>query len=338
MSLLPEKELQNLEEWYRDLQAALGFTANTDRGRVLAGVRKLKDEAKNYAEERRIITKALGYKRWGDLVSNCSSQVGAAPVVTLPQTFAKVPNGWVLGDRKPTYPQMKKRLSCTRELVQKVWAAIDEKQAEQGEDWVAEQRRILEEEFVNSDSPGHFEQECLRFLNGEEETDPKETWVEVAGIAASALEKSTELPLAAVDELLDYADAANVEATQYDVDYQNQSAYKARLWFEYLFTAYRQKSSRPKREEVEATKQLMNQAFELWKCYEIVSANDPLRPSMTMRIYADSITLVMIDEACKTIERLDQEAQGLTTNEWMDAVVAAVAAVNNGHSLVTIKR
>lgn len=334
MSLLPERELQEVEAWFRDLQAALGFGATTDRGRVLAGVRKLKEEAEAFREEKKIVCEALGYKRWGDLYSICLSKAGTKPTVELPEKFYEVPAGWVLGDRKPTYGTMKKRLVTTLDLVRKVWTAIDERGQEQGEEWVEEQRRNLEGTFLGSESPDELEGDCLRFITGYEEPDPEVIWVEAADTAAAALEKAPDLPLTAVEELIAYAYEEGVEATQKDYDYLEQSDYRAMLWFDYLFTACIRKTNRPKREEIETVREQTRKAFELWRCYELESANDPLRPAMTKRIYDDSVTVAMIEAACNEVHRLGNEGGELTTDEWIGAVIEAVAAVNNGEALV----
>ena len=334
MSLLPENQLKSIEAWFSDLQAELGFAGSTDRGRVLAGVRKLKEEAAAFEKEKKVVYMALGYKRWGDLYTTCLNKVKAKPTVTLTEKFYEVPAGWVLGYGKPTYGAMKRRLATTLDLAGKVWVAIDERLADQGSDWVEEQRRNLEEAFTWSDNPDDFEEDCLRFITGYEEPDPEVVWVDAADTAAAAFERASELPLAAVEELIAYAYEAGIEVTQKDFEYLKQSEYQALLWFDYLFTAITSKNNRPTRSEVEAVRVLSKKAFELWRCYKLVSANDPLRPTMTKRDYDDNVTVAMIEAACREVYRLGNEAAELTTDEWMEAVVEAVAAVNNGEALV----
>jgi hypothetical protein len=84
--------------------------------------------------------------------------------------------------------------------------------------------------------------------------------------------------------------------------------------------------------------ELKRQALDLWKCYEVVSACDPNRPTLTKRIYAPSVSVAMIDAACREVHRLKEECDDLATDEWADAVVAVVAAANDGNALVIVEK
>ena len=95
MSLLPENELKAVESWFTDLKEALGVSKNTDRGRVLASVKKLVVENDTYKEEKSVVTLAYGYKRWGDLYTWAKGQLLAVPEVELPELFSQPPNGVV---------------------------------------------------------------------------------------------------------------------------------------------------------------------------------------------------------------------------------------------------
>jgi hypothetical protein len=89
---------------------------------------------------------------------------------------------------------------------------------------------------------------------------------------------------------------------------------------------------------VEAITELKKKALDLWKCYELVSANDPNRPAMKKRVYDPAVSVAMLEVACKEVYRLTEEGDTSTTNDWADAVVEAVATVNDGNSLVVVEK
>ena len=132
MTLLPDNELRAVEEWFAELQAALGCKPTADRGRVLAAVRKLKEEAATYAEEKRVVAKATGHQRWGDFYNECASKLGKTPEVELPDVFSNPPVGWLVGTGK-SWDKAVKRLTKTQSLLKKTWAAIEQNAKE--ENW-----------------------------------------------------------------------------------------------------------------------------------------------------------------------------------------------------------
>ena len=266
MTLLPEKELAAVEAWYRDLQDALGFAATADRGRVLAGVRKLKEEAVAYDEQKRVVADALGYPRWGDLYTYCLGKPGKTPTVELPETFGEVPSGWVLGDKKPTYDVAKKRLTRTLYLVKRVWVALGEKEDAYGADWVREERAEVERAFTSSTDPGEFEELCYKFVTNYEEEDPATVWVN-AGERAGSLELDEELPTAASFELLEFAEEKGVEVTKQQEAFYEECASPANRWFWHLLTAYLLDEGRPTNEQVTETQEDAEKAVYLGLLY-----------------------------------------------------------------------
>ena len=246
MSLLPENELQAVEAWFSDLKEALGVSRNADRGRVLASVKKLVADNDSYDQEKRVVAAALKYKRWGDLYTMASQQLLATPEVELPEVFSQPPNGWVF---KPggDYDKAQKRLVKTRLRVKELWAYLDGEVAANPDDaeWAAEQKAFFVELFEKSTEPEEVELSCVAFIRGYEEEDPATTWVEVAGEAAAMLERSYDLPLTVVRELVSYTEDAGVEATKKVVELTRGRRNPAERWFDYLLTAYLYQNNRP---------------------------------------------------------------------------------------------
>ena len=73
------EHLTDLNLWFGEAKEALGLNAGADRGRVLASLKKLVTERDAHESEKRLVVQALGYKRWGDLLTMAQSQLG--PVV-----------------------------------------------------------------------------------------------------------------------------------------------------------------------------------------------------------------------------------------------------------------
>jgi len=80
----------------------------------------------------------------------------------------------------------------------------------------------------------------------------------------------------------------------------------------------------------EETRKLFMEATDLMSCFELVSLNDPLRPTLTKRSYDQSLTLEQITVAISKVTELREE--GLLTgthDEWAEAVKTAVSAVTS---------
>jgi hypothetical protein len=354
MSLLPEKELSAIEEWFSDVVDALGFAPNTDRGRVLKGIRKLKAEAADYEEEKSKVMRAYGYKRWGDLIRDCDSKLIATPEIELPEVFSSWPKLWVLREGGMLYDKAEKRVANeTRQAVKKVWAHIATNEELMGAEWAEQQRAFFIEEFEASIEPYSFEQTCFAFITdyyGDEEEDPATTWVPIAEEAAAELEKANDLPTTAVEQLLAYAEEAEVEMTKQALAFMEESESVAKRFFDYLLTACLYKQSRVSREEVEKTSALVERALSCWGCYDPadnpsgcykeVSAENPLHPSWTKRVYEPSISVEQIDAACRVVYKMEEEAKErtITHNEVEEAVREAVKQPEAGQALTTTEK
>jgi hypothetical protein len=259
MTLLPNQELGAVEEWFSEVLTALGFAPNTDRGRVLKGIQKLKAEALAYEEEKRKVMSAYGHKRWGDLLNICESKLSKTPEVVVPDVFYIVPNKWCLREGGMLFDKAEKRLKNeTLRLVKQVWSSIAESEAEEGTEWAEEQRKFFVEEFERSEEPYSFEQTCLAFIKGyygdEEGPDPSKVWITASDEGRDALIASDYLPPYAVDNLLDYADNEGVEITQAEATTYNVSEFAGARWFRFMLCAYLTKEQRPHREAI----------FQLW--------------------------------------------------------------------------
>jgi hypothetical protein len=339
VTLLPEKELQALEEWFAELQAAVGFGPTVDRGRVLKSVRKLKEEAAAYAEEKRVVAAAKGYKRWGDLYNECKNTVGKTPEVELPEVFSEPPVGWLTGPGK-SYDQAVKRLTKAQNLLKKTWQAIEQFAKE--EDWEpgeeAKVKQQLVELFKGSDNPNELESTCYKYVVGyeeEEEEDPATTWVEVAELASSYLETDPDLPVKAVNELLAYASVAGVELTQERVGWFKEALSPCYRWFYYLVTTYLLNSSRATHEEVSETTDLVNEAARLWGCTEQVPGDNALRPTLNKTVWDPSVNLEQLKAAYKALVELKKHGGGLNRQEWEAKVREAVARTEGNNAATT---
>lgn len=329
MSLLPDKELLAVEAWFSDLKEALGVSPKTDRGRVLASVRKLVGDNETYEQEKRVVTKALGYSRWGDLYTYAKGKLEATPEVELPEVFYKVPNGWVL--RKGallTYDKAEQQLVKTLRRVKEAWAYIEAEVANGVEEpaWAEEQKAFFVELFENSEEPEEVELSCLAFVRGVEEEDPATTWVEVAGEAAAVMERNYDLPVVLVRELLSYAEAEGVKATKKTVEVAREKLSPAGYWLDHLLTAYLYKNNEPEGEWVTRVSGLFLEATDYAGCFELVSANDPDRPNFTKRSYNPNLTLAQVAAAVRKLAELKEEDLNATRDEVADAVKAALDA------------
>lgn len=336
MSLLPEKELLAVEAWFSDLKEALGVSPKTDRGRVLASVRKLVGDNETYEQEKRVVTRALGYSRWGDLYTYAKEKLGATPEVELPEVFYKVPNGWVLRTGGLAYDKAEQRLVKTLRRVKEAWAYIENELANGAEPaWAEEQKAFFVELFVNSEDPEEVELSCLAFVRGYEEEDPATTWVEVADEAAAELERNYDLPVALVTELLSYAEEEGVKATKRTVEVTRGRMNPAGYWFDHLLTAYLYKNNTPEDEWVRRVSELFLDATDYAGCFERVSANDPDRPNFMKRSYNPDLTLAQVAAAVRKLAELREEDLKATRDEVADAVKAALDAAGEQGATAT---
>lgn len=336
MSLLPEKELLAVEAWFSDLKEALGVSQGADRGRVLASVKKLVADNDSYDGEKRVVAKALGYVRWGDLYTWANEKLVAVPEVELPEVFSEPPNGWVF---KPggDYDKAQKRLVKTRLRVKELWTYLDSEVAADptNAEWAENIKAQAVEEFRGSKEAEGFEKLCLAFVRGYEEEDPGDAWVEVAGEATAALELNTDLPVLVVGELLSYAAEAGVEAKRRVVEATRNRRNPASRWFDLLMTAYLYKNNRPEEEQVFEVGRLFAETTELWGCFEFVSAEDPLHPNFTKRSYDPTLTLEEVAAAVRKLAELKQSDLTGTRDDWAEAVKEAVSAVTGEKGLTT---
>ena len=336
MSLLPEKELLAVEAWFSDLKEALGVSQNTDRGRVLASVKKLVADNERYDREKRVVAAACGNKRWGDLYSWAQEKLRAVPEVELPDVFSQPPNGWVFrpgGD----YDKAQKRLIKTRLRVKELWAYLDAEVAAdpRNQEWADSIKAQAVEEFEASKEASEFEQLCLAFVRGYEEEDPATTWIDVAGEAAAMLERNYDLPVALVGELLSYAEAEGVKATKRTVEVTRGRLNPASYWFDHLLTAYLYKNNEPEDEWVERVSKLFLDATEYAGCFELVSANDPNHPNFTKRSYDPTLTLAQVAAAVTKLAELKEEDLNATREEVAEAVKAALDAAGEQGATAT---
>jgi len=329
---------QRLEEWFADIRRAAGCGDNADTGAVLRAVEAMSRKLEACEEQQVAVARSRGYRYWGAYYNAVMSEVPEAVPIELPTTYNEVPLDWFRGEGKPSYDKCLKRLPKTHKVIRKALAYIAEYEPIEGEEWAEEMRKELYDRFINSKDPDAFEKECLDLIYEVEEEDPETTWVEAADAAAVALEKATDLPLQATEELIAYAYDEGVEITKKHLAFIEQSDYRESKWFDYLLTACLRKSNQVSEGEVEAVSKLKHRAFELWKCYELESANDPLRPKLMKRIFAPNVSVAMIEAACNEVCRLDREGNALISDEWADAVVAAVAAANGGNALVIAEK
>lgn len=336
MSLLPESELKAVEGWFKDLKEALGVSPNTDRGRVLARVKKLVADNDSYDNEKRVVFAACGYKRWGDLYAWASKELAAVPEVELPDVFSKPPNGVVFrpgGD----YDKAKQRLVKTQLRLKEVWAHLEaEVEADPTcAEWAEEQKAYFVETFKTTTDFAEFDKNCLAFVRGYEEEDPREAWVEVTEEATAALELNADLPIEVVSELLSYAQEAGVEAQRKVVEATKDRRNPANAWLQYLLTAYLYQNIRPEQEQTVEVGRLFEEATNLLECFELVSAEDPVHPHFTKRSYDPTLTLKQLTEAIGKVKELRQGDLSGTTDDWKEAIKTAASAVTDKKELTT---
>jgi hypothetical protein len=337
MSLLPENELKAVEGWFADLKEALGVSPNTDRGRVLASVKKLVAENDSYNKEKSVVTVAYGYKRWGDLYTWASRQLLAVPEVELPKVFDEPPNGVVF---KPggDYDKAKQRLVKTRLRLKEVWGNLEAEVAADPTcaEWAEEQKAFFVELFEATTDFAEFDQSCLAFVRNYEEEDPGEAWVEVAEEAATALERNSDLPVGVASELVTYAEEAGVEAQRKFVAAYRDRRDPANSWFSYLLTAYLYQNTRPEEEQVFETHRLFGEATDLLECFELVSTDDATLPSnIRKRSYDQALTLKELAEAINKVTELKQGDLSGTRDDWASAVKDAVSALTDEKGVTT---
>jgi hypothetical protein len=336
VSLLPEREIQAVEAWFSDLKEALGVSQVADRGRVLASVKKLVADNDSYDSEKRVVAKALGYVRWGDLYTWANQKLVAVPEVELPEVFSEPPNGWVFrpgGD----YDKAQKRLVKTRLRVKELWTYLDREVAADptNADWADNIKAQAVEEFRGSKEAEVFDKLCLAFIREYEEEEPGETWVEVAGEATAALELNTDLPVMVVSELLSHAEEAGVEAKKKLVEATRNRRNPASIWFDHLLTAYLYQNNRPEEEQVFEVGRLFIEATELWGCFELVSAEDPIHQNFTKRSYDPTLTLEQVVAAVSKLAELKQNDLTGTRDDWKNAVKEAVGALTDEQGVTT---
>lgn len=337
MSLLPERELQAVEAWFADLKEALGVSEGADRGRVLASVRKLVADNDSYNNEKRVVTAAFAYNRWGDLYTWAKEKLVAVPEVELPEVFSEPPNGWVF---KPggDYDKAQKRLVKTRLRVKELWAYLDDVVAADPTDseWAESMKTQAVTEFVASKEAENFEKLCLAFVRNYEEEDPGEVWVEVAEEATAALERNSDLPVGVASELVTYAEEAGVEAQKNLVAAYRDRRDPAYSWFNYLLTAYLYQNTRPEEGTVFEVGKLFAETTGLLECFEEVNTDDAtLPPHFTKKLYDPALTLKELTVAINKVTELKQRDLGGTRDDWKEAVKEAVSAVTDEKGVTT---
>lgn len=285
-----------VEEWFSELQEASDCGPSADRGRVLASVRKMRQENLDLKEEQKILLSAYGFKRWGDLMRDAKNKVGKRPQVELPDVFDSVPRGWMEGDKPPSHFRLKNRLRQSLDLIKKVWAKIAEKGEENGAEWADEERSFFIEEFVGSTDPGEFEKGCVDYINDYEEKDPKDVWLSVLDFAG-ALERANNLPPVLVEELLAYAEEASVEVSKATADYYEETSNPNNHWLRLLITAYLSNESKPSADLVRSTWEDADYATRQGKLYDKENEEWDLTTSIGDLATAYTTYLKVRDEA-----------------------------------------
>ena len=266
MNYLP-KELFEIDEWIGRVAEVAGCSTSADRGRVLASLKKMKQENLDFKEEQRILMDAYDYKRWGYLMRDARSKGRKTPQVELPEDFEDVPRGWMMGDKPPSHFNLKRRLRQMTDEIKRVWAKIDAKEEENGAEWAKEEREGFIEEFVESTNPAQFERLCLDYINDYEEKDPKETWLSALEFAG-CLETADDLPPMLVSELLAYGEEAGVEVSKATADYYGEMSNPNRHWLRLLVTAYLSGETRPSADLVRSTWEDTDYATKKGKLYD----------------------------------------------------------------------
>jgi hypothetical protein len=329
---------ERLCEWFDEIRRASGCGDNADTGAVLRAVEAMSRKLETYEEQQSAVAKSRSYRYWGDYYNAVMSELPEAVPIAIPPKYNEVPAGWFSGKGKPSWDKCEKRLIKTHKVIRKALAYILECEVEEGEEWGEMMRADLYKRFIESRDPDEFEKECLELTYGIEEEDPETTWVEAVIWASGALEKTNALPLLAVEELLAYAEENKVEITKTHLGFIEESDYAINRWFDYLLTTSLRKTNRATAEEVVAITKLKTRALGLWKCYEEVSANDPNRPTMKRWVYDPSVSVAMLEVACSELDRLIKSGDTTTTVDWTNAIVEAVASVNDGNPLVVVEK
>lgn len=240
------EELTELNSWFSEVKAALGLSPKADRGRVLANLERLCEEKEEAREQQQLVASYCGYKFWGDLVA-AAVKAGEELVVAveLPKECLELPFGWAYGPGK-SYDLALKQLPKAQKLLRKVFAFIETKRPEYGESWAEENKQLVTEAFVESESWDQLSQELWEFYKEvEPEQDPSEVWLQAAEEGRRALELSAKLPPVAVGELLDYAELHGVEVSKQGAEVTKASSYPDSFWFDYLFAACVEENLRP---------------------------------------------------------------------------------------------
>ena len=252
MNYLP-KELFEIDEWIGRVAEIAGCSPTADRGRVLASLRKMKQENLDFKEEQKVLLSAYDYKRWGDLMRDAKNRAGKPVRIERPDAFDSVPRGWMEGDKAPSHYRLENRRRQMLPLIDKVLAKIAEKGEENGAEWAEEERAFLVEEFVVSTGPSEFEKGCVDYINDYEEKDPKDVWLSVLDFVAP-LETADNLPPVLVEELLAYAEEVGVEVSKATADYyEEKTSNPNNHWLRLLITAYLSNDSRPSADLVRST-------------------------------------------------------------------------------------
>lgn len=319
------EHLTDLNLWFGEAKEALGLNTGADRGRVLASLKKLVTERDAHESEKRLVVQALGYKRWGDLLTMAQSQLGPVVEVVLPEVFNVPPNGWLFGKGGLDYTKAQKRLVQTQLRVKEVWAYVDERLDEEGLEWADKARADLIDLFVESTDPADFDYVCLAFVRNYHEPDPNTTWVKVASVAASEFEKGYHNhPIIVVESLLSYAEEAGVEQTQATVNLSKEALNPLGYWFPILLSAYLYKTDRPEDKQIIDANDLFFEVIDYLRYFE----KDPTRRTRYYEeVYYQSLTLAQLEEAIKRLVEFQQSYPNGTHNDLAKAVIAAVAAV-----------
>lgn len=313
MTLLPEKELNAVEEWFAELLTELGFSSKTDRGRVLAGVRKLKQENEEFEKEKKLVAKEFGYSRWGDLVNYCSERAGVTPEVELPELYNDPPHGWILKEGGLTYDGACKRLTKTQKLLKEAFASIEKDIINNPDGWEEEVKSQVAEVYRESNDPDDFEAICYRFIHNIPEYDPEEDWFEVADRAAELFETYPERPRQTLEDLIAYARDNAVEINAKGWEIIKSSVRPESQVFYYLLTSCYASNNRPTSEEQMKAMEVWRNASDYWEDYE--------KAKGVGTVFNEETTLDQIVLAMKTMEEMEATSYGKTHNDRMERIV-----------------
>jgi hypothetical protein len=263
-------ELGKLNDWFDEVRSDLECVPTADRGRVRARLVERLAQLEAFEKETALVASFCGYQGWGYLVraANLAGEE-AVVAVELPKECLEVPTGWCYGAGKPDYNTALKHLPKTQKLLKKVLVFIEGKREVEGDEWAEENRRLVTEAFVESQGWSELEEELWKFYKDiEPEPDPSEVWLQAAEHSRATLISSEKLPPIAAAELLDYAEAAGVEATKQFVELNKATNYPDQHWFSYLLCAYLTKQQRPDHELCFAVTRDVSQAAEFGTLYD----------------------------------------------------------------------